>query len=114
MGTMLEKLNEYGADVQGAMERFLGDEELYEACFMVFLADEAFPLLGEALALKDYTQAFEAAHTLKGVAGNMGLTPIYNLICGIVDALRAKDYSDLQTQYAEINNQLSKLKAIQG
>ena len=34
------------------------------------------------------TSAFEAAHTLKGVTGNMGLTPLYDAVCTIVEPLR--------------------------
>ncbi|MEG1547612.1 MAG: Hpt domain-containing protein [Clostridia bacterium] len=110
MDAMLEKLKEYGADVDGAMERFLGDETLYKTCFMIFLDDAAFQQLGDALLAMDYKKAFESAHTLKGVAGNMGLTPIYKLICNIADALRKNEYSALQDCYAEIIDQHDKLK----
>ena len=33
------------------------------------------------LHLVDLDGAFEAAHTLKGVAGNLGLTPLYRSVC---------------------------------
>lgn len=102
MGTLVEKVRTYGADVSGAMERFLDDEDLYEKCLLTFVDDESFAGLKEAIDNKDYEQAFNCAHTLKGVAANLGLTPLYDAIVGIVEPLRAKDYSDLDNQYAAV------------
>ena len=80
MSILLEKLENYGADVNGAMSRFLKDEELYAVCLSAFESDEGFAELGEALKNQDYQQAFDAAHTIKGVAGNLGLTPLFEAI----------------------------------
>ncbi|MEG1869477.1 MAG: Hpt domain-containing protein [Oscillospiraceae bacterium] len=112
MDIMLEKLKDYGADVDGAMGRFLDDIPLYKTCFLAFLNDEAFINLGIALIAKDYKNAFEYAHTLKGITGNMGLTPLYQLICSIVEALRSNEYSDLQASYVEVRKQLEVLTKI--
>ncbi|MEG1850081.1 MAG: Hpt domain-containing protein, partial [Oscillospiraceae bacterium] len=90
MDPMLDNLRLYGADMDGAMSRFLDDIDLYKTCFTVFLADESFPKLGEALAAMDYEAAFEYAHTLKGVTGNMGLTPLYQVLCHLVAMLRSR------------------------
>ncbi|MEG0963534.1 MAG: Hpt domain-containing protein, partial [Lachnospiraceae bacterium] len=65
----------------------------------------------EAIVQKDYKNAFDYAHTLKGVAGNMGLSPIYKAICDIVEPLRRNDYSNLQYLYAEIIENYNKLQA---
>ena len=102
MGTLVEKVREYGADVDGAMERFLDDEDLYEKCLLTFVDDESFAGVKNALENKDYEQAFNCAHTLKGVAANLGLTPLYDAIVGIVEPLRAKDYSNLDSQYLAV------------
>ncbi|MEG1857552.1 MAG: Hpt domain-containing protein [Pseudoflavonifractor sp.] len=112
MDQMLEELTRYGADVTGAMGRFLGDIDLYKTCFATFVEDEAFSKLGEALQIPDYEKAFECAHTLKGVTGNMGLTPLYEVICSIVEALRGGAHADLQGHYAEILAQLNWLKGL--
>ncbi|MEG2176445.1 MAG: Hpt domain-containing protein [Oscillibacter sp.] len=112
MDDLIEKLTAYGGDMDGAMGRFVDDAALYESCFTVFLADEAFPKLGEALETSDYEKAFEYAHTLKGVTGNMGLTPLYEVICQIVEGLRGKHLDHLQEDYAEVTRQLSFLKTL--
>ncbi|MEG1505242.1 MAG: Hpt domain-containing protein [Lachnospiraceae bacterium] len=106
MNEILEKLEKYGADVTGAMGRFLDDEDLYQTCFVVFLKDESFQKLGEAIAKKEYEKSFEYAHTLKGVAGNMGLTPMYQVLCDMVEDLRKEEYSNLSEYYKEVMNQL--------
>ncbi|MEG1367397.1 MAG: Hpt domain-containing protein [Oscillospiraceae bacterium] len=113
MDTLLAELKEYGADVDGAMGRFLDDTDLYKTCFTIFLEDKSFEKLGEAIVNTDYDKIFEYAHTLKGVAGNMGITPIYTVLCKLVDALRNKDYSCLQSDYAEILSQFNTLKEMQ-
>ncbi|MEG2404528.1 MAG: Hpt domain-containing protein [Oscillospiraceae bacterium] len=112
MDTLLAELKEYGADVDGAMGRFLDDVDLYKSCFVGFLNDEAFQKLGNAILSSDYEKAFEYAHTLKGVTGNMGLTPLYSTICTTVDVLRNKDYSSLDKYYATIMSHLNLLKKI--
>ncbi|MEG1687116.1 MAG: Hpt domain-containing protein [Angelakisella sp.] len=113
MDRMLEQLKEYGADIDGAMGRFLGDVELYKTCFATFLKDESFGKLGESLEQADYEKAFEHAHTLKGITGNMGLTPLYQVICRMVEVLREKKCTGLQADYAEIVAQLNRLKELQ-
>jgi len=102
MSELTDRLSAYGADMTGALERFVGDEALYEQCFGMFLEDPGFTQLGEALEKKDYTGAFNAAHTLKGVAGNLGLTPLYDAVCAIVEPLRHQDYSRLSAQYQAV------------
>ncbi|MEG2660329.1 MAG: Hpt domain-containing protein [Oscillospiraceae bacterium] len=113
MDTLLIELKGYGADVDGAMGRFLDDVDLYKSCFASFLNDEAFQKLGSAILNSDYEKAFEYAHTLKGVTGNMGLTPLYNTICTTVDVLRNKDYSSLDKYYSTIMSHLNCLKNMQ-
>lgn len=104
MSTLTDRLAACGADMDGAMERFINDEVLYAECFRLFLEDSNFTALGDALSEKDYPSAFHAAHTLKGVAGNMGLSSLYDAICEIVESLRHQDYSHLDTQYQAILN----------
>lgn len=102
MSELLDRCREYGADVEGTMERLMDDEELFEMCMMQFSQDEGFAGLKGAIESKDYKAAFEYAHALKGVAGNLGLTPLFNAISEMVEALRIDDYSHVEDQYAQI------------
>ncbi|MEG1727607.1 MAG: Hpt domain-containing protein [Acidaminococcaceae bacterium] len=90
--TMLEALTQWGGEVEDALARFDGDEEMYVTCLHIFAKDENFALLGEQMAAGDYEAAFDSAHTLKGVSANLSLTPLYQVICLLVEALRHKEY----------------------
>lgn len=109
---LIEALKDYGADIEATLERFMEDTELYEDCLRSFAKDENFFLLAQALNDENYVQAFDAAHTLKGVAANLGLTPLLNATGKIVEALRAKNYRDLNAQYQEIVTQYEVFKRI--
>ncbi len=107
MSQLMDKLATYGVDIAETMERFVEDEDLYAECLTSFLEDEAFDALKAALDTPDYRMAFEHAHTLKGIAGNMGLTPLFHEICGMVEDLRANKYDDLGSHYDGIMREFS-------
>ena len=102
MGTLLNELRDWGCDVDGALARFLDDEGLYVSCLHAVLADKSFAGLGEALNAHMVKEAFDHAHTLKGVLANMGLTPMYDLTVGIVEPLRTGDDAGLLPIYEEL------------
>lgn len=47
------------------------------------------PMEMEQLLNGDTRQAFDTAHMLKGIIGNCGITPMYEVIVSIVEPLRA-------------------------
>lgn len=104
MHNFLEELKSENCDVHSAMERCLNDEEFYLKCFKLTVSDIAFEKLGKALAEEDLEKAFEYAHGLKGVTGNMGITPLYNKIVEIVELLRKRKEGivTLKAMYNEI------------
>ncbi|MBR2802918.1 MAG: Hpt domain-containing protein [Erysipelotrichaceae bacterium] len=94
----IEKLREYGADVDEGLTRCLGNEAFYLQLCGMMLKDDNLQKLEEALAANDLDKAFEAAHALKGVAGNLSLTPIYEPAAEITELLRSRtqmDYSEM-------------------
>ena len=91
---MKQLLTEYGVDWALTMERFVYDEALYLECLGMLAEDENLALLQTALASGDLTAAFEAAHTLKGVSANMGLTPLTEAVSRLVEPLRRKESKD--------------------
>ena len=96
---IMDILRTQGADIEEIMERFLGDEEFYIDCFKEFMLDDHFEALGKALEDQNYDQAFDCAHALKGVAGNLGLLPLYQAVGDIVSSLRTKRFDDLEPLY---------------
>ena len=107
-------LTEYGVDMKKTMDRFVGDEDLYAECLTKFLSDSSWPLLKNAYEHKEYKEMFEYAHTLKGVTGNLGLTPLYNAVSDMVGALRFEQYEKVDGLYELVEAELSRLLRVLG
>ena len=94
----LEKLRDFGADVEEGLGRCYGNEALYLRLAGMIPAEANFDKLQSALQSGDLDSAFEAAHALKGVLGNLSLTPMYRVCCEMTELLRARterDYTPL-------------------
>ena len=97
-----KKLNQFGADTQEGLQRCMGNEALYLKLVNFFLADASFAKLKASLEVKDLDTAFQASHALKGVLGNLSLTPLYQIIFEMTELLRKRsdiDYSDYLKRY---------------
>ena len=93
----IEKLRDFGADVDTGLGRCMNNEGFYLKLVEKSLGDKTYDRLKEAIGNNDLDEAFEAAHGLKGVLGNLSLTPIYDPINEITELLRVRtemDYSD--------------------
>ena len=94
----IEKLAEYGADVKAGLNLCMNSEDFYLRMVSMIVAEQSFADLKKAIEENDLDAAFQAAHALKGVTGNLSLTPLYNKVAEITELLRAKtqmDYSEL-------------------
>ena len=114
MENIFQKLEEWGCDVDGALDRFLDDKELYITCLQTVISDTAFEKLGVALEEKQIAAGFDYAHTLKGVFANLGLTPMFELVGKIVEPLRSGVCEDLHTDYEKLLAANEYLKSILG
>ena len=99
MSQFKEIFEAYGGNYDNTLGRFLGNESMYLRLLKMFFQDENMCLLGTAIENQEWRAAFEAAHTLIGVTGNMGLDPLYDAVCNIVEPLRLDDG---QTDYAAL------------
>lgn len=105
MQEIIKVLRDQGCDTDGALARFLGDTEMYLDFLFKFTKEPAFDMLLESLEKKDYQEAFAAAHTLKGSAAALGLTPLYESLCKVVEDLRGlRDLDSLQEDYDEMRS----------
>lgn len=111
---VIEKLSEWGCDTQKAIERMLGDRELYVN--MLYKYREMLDIQGLCALIEDKKtgEAFETAHNLKGVFGNLSLDPLYKLTCRIVDILRAGGCEGLDVLTAELKTEKKKFDDILG
>lgn len=103
----------YGADYQTTLARFMNSEKSYLRFLDMLFQDGSLQKLGEGLFSGDLDSAFEAAHTLKGVAGNMGLAPLYQAVCRLVEPLRTREArGDYPAQYQAVVDEFKKVEAL--
>jgi signal transduction histidine kinase/CheY-like chemotaxis protein/HPt (histidine-containing phosphotransfer) domain-containing protein/HAMP domain-containing protein len=84
-----------GIDVPGGLKRVAGNKRLYRSLLEQF-ADkqaDAGAQIGAALRNGDHELAGRVAHTVKGVAGNLGIVPIQLAAEKIERGIREKDQS---------------------
>jgi len=107
----VERLREWGANVDEAMGRCLNNEAFYLRLVDKTIQDPAFDRLKEAVTAGDLEKAFEYAHAVKGTTANLALTPILEPVREITDLLRNRtvmDYSPyLETIEARRNELLA-------
>lgn len=89
-----EALDAYGANTAEGIQRCVGNESLYLRMVNTIPGQKSFGELEEALAHHDLDAAFEAAHALKGVLGNLSLTPMYVMTSELTELLRAHTEMD--------------------
>lgn len=80
-----------GIQVEDAIERFMGDEEMFERFLHKFMQGSTYTRLCTAIWEKDGENAFRAAHTLKGIAGNLSMRRLFLALEPLVEALRGRD-----------------------
>ncbi len=96
-----KQLEENGADVEGTLKRFMGNEALYMKFIMKFLDDKNFEGIKSNLEKNDFEGAYVSAHTLKGVTANLGLNPVYGVATQISDMLKGKALGEIDREKLE-------------
>lgn len=105
-----QKLIDAGIDYENGVERLMGNTEMYEHFLQMFLEDDSFKNLDDAMHNHHYPEAFLQAHTLKGVAGNLSMGEFYQNLILFVEMLRnstdipgaVKLYPEIKKEYEDI------------
>ena len=108
----IEKLKEYGADVETGLSRCANNEALYLRLVGICIQELSSDKLGEALKAGELDKAFEIAHKLKGGVNNLALTPVAAPISELTELLRTKTAGDRDALYNEIVKETAVLSAL--
>ena len=115
MNGKLIALTDWGCSTDSALDRMLGDEDLYLEFLTEFTKDTSFDMLSDALCETKNREAFEHAHMLKGVAANLGLDPLYKALYTVTEALREEpDFMKAREGFTDVESSLKTFRNIMG
>lgn len=94
-----------GVNLPETLHRFSGNEGLLRRFAMRFPQDDTYQKLKDAVAKSDAHEIETTAHTLKGVAANLGFGRLQNACNDLVLAVREGRTADVPALYKEVNSE---------
>lgn len=101
-------LRRAGWDVEGTRRRLMNDDALYQELLMKYKKDMHLETLRMRLRDGDYEGAFLEAHTLKGIAANLGFVPMKASAVALTELLRNVKEEDAWR--ADVQEKMSSLE----
>ena len=98
---LLDDLKALGANTDEGLKRFMNHAPLYEKMILKFVESAQGLEVMPFLEAGDTETALTNAHTLKGVTGNLSLTPLFTAYDEIVTQLRAGNPEQAKQRMAE-------------
>lgn len=86
---LFEELRALGVDIDGGLKRLMNNEKLYRRLLGSFVKMMDANSIQPDFQGPDYTEVTEKAHTIKGAAGNLSITPVYEAYTQIMNLLRS-------------------------
>ena len=113
-----EYLRQAGINVDTALERFMGNSDMYEKFLLRFFQDTNYEQLKKCVQQNDAEGAFGCAHTLKGVIMNLSMDVLTEEIVPMVEVFRkgtcdgAQEYlSEFSARYERLQKSLNEILA---
>ena len=97
--TLNEALLEAGVDLEVTMRRFGGNAALLERFIKKLPEEPTFSALTAAVEKKSCPEIEKTAHTLKGIAANLGFQEMSDLCAALVSAVREDQTETLEEHY---------------
>lgn len=108
----LTMLKYASVDVETTLDRFCGNSILYKNFLGRFLQDDNFKKIGKAVEAEDENEMLTAAHTLKGVAGNLGFAALMDACDKMIKRLRSEDMAGAKAAYSDVKENYEKVCSI--
>lgn len=99
---LFEELKKLGVDVDDALKRLSGKEDLYKRLLGLYVKTIEEQYVSPDFSAADYQQEIAKAHSIKGTSGNISVTPMYQAYSKIVELLRADDPEGARTVLQDI------------
>lgn len=104
--TLKECINAIGGNFEDILARFRTEDRI-EKYLRKFLPDHTFLDLQDALANNNIEEAFRAAHTLKGVAQNLGFKLLAESTHLLTEALRVGNLTEAESLFKQVGKDYS-------
>lgn len=100
---LMEKLKDLGVNVDEGLDRVMGDSSLYEMMLGMFVDS----VRDNPISASDYDGAnlddlIKRVHTLKGMTGNLALTPLFNGYNQALVLLRAGKPAEARAEFERL------------
>lgn len=100
---LTEELKNLGVDVQEGLDRVMGDRDLYEMMLGMFLsAVEEHSVAPADFDAEDLDGLIKKIHALKGITGNLALTPLFDGYTKTLELLRAERPAEGRAAYEKL------------
>ncbi len=86
-----------GGDYNDALTRMM-NEGFVERFIIKFLDDKTFESMKSAIESGNVVELFKGAHTMKGIAGNLGFTKLGETASALTEHLRGRDSGEIDQQ----------------
>ena len=96
--------DETGSNYQTALSIMMNDV-LIERMLKMFMEKNAYNAIIEAYKANNIKEVFLSAHALKGVAGNLALTKLYEIACELTEATRDKEETNIDNEVEKLISQ---------
>ena len=107
-----EKLEQLTDDKESVIARFGGNMSLLEKFLNKFAEDPTYTSLIQAVGAEDYSLIEMNAHTLKGVAANLGLDWLSSKAAAIVNAVRNDEKDKVDVLIPELEAEYQRVIGI--
>jgi hypothetical protein len=104
-------LENAGIDMDEVLERFMGNTGLMDKFFSKFLNDMNYTKLNTAILCGDASGAFLAAHTLKGLCGDLYFKDLGKIVCKQTYLLKGGDMESATAIMPQVAQEYEKLSA---
>ncbi len=100
--SMLDELQEIGVDVNEGLQRFMNNTSLYEKMLRTFPNMIHSSKISPDFDDSECDDMIEKTHALKGVTGNLSLTPLFVSYTKIVDSLRRGEPEEARVELNQL------------
>ncbi len=102
-----------GLDIQAALTRLIGNEPLYRELLVDFYTDYAdtIPKIRAAFAVNDMERCVTLAHTIKGIAANLGAGRLQQAAAHVEQNIREENREQVEAKIYAMEKELNQLLA---